>query len=76
MMLVESIRIDRDLDSLIRNDFEMFASRKYCPQESSWRPPNVPYSPGLGFTSAVTADVPSVSRKEPGVPHQHAWPAR
>src|SRR6185295_973549 len=67
-MFVASTRTDSCLDSLSRNDFCTLASRKNCPHESIVRGPSVPNSPGLAFTSAFTADVPSVNTVEPGVP--------
>src|SRR5215831_10981237 len=66
-MFVASTRSDICLLSVRRNDFWTFPSRKNLPKESSVRLPSVPISPGLGFTSTLTTDVPSGNTMALGV---------
>src|SRR5687767_12130664 len=65
------MRIETCLDSEIRKDFCMLASKDQNPNLVRTLGVRTPYSPGLGFTSTYTAGsawFTASRKKDPGVP--------
>src|SRR5437870_12629593 len=74
-MLVESIRIENDLDSEIRKRLLALASRNHRDSVCMVLVPKVPRCPGSGVTNSGRIEVPVLSTIAPGVPAVTIWPS-